>query len=196
LLRNSGNDNPEQPIGHGSVLAVARRNAVSRPADAALSRSAWPPRVAFLFKRRFFPRNGSGESLVAFAITFPILCSFIFGLIQVCLAFYSHNLISELAREGTRYAIVHGASCETSGGDSCTASTTSSDPSSVDSFVYAAGLPNIAGGALTVTTTYPGGQAVGQFVSVKVNYAFPYHIPFVPSSTLAMSSTSTMQIIQ
>ncbi|MGA7339003.1 MAG: TadE family protein [Terracidiphilus sp.] len=140
--------------------------------------------------------SDSGESLVSFALTAPILFGVVFGLMQACLAFYSHEYISELAREGSRYAIVHGASCETSTGSSCAASTTSTNSTSVATYVKGIALPNIAGGTVGVTTSSPSGESGGDFVTVKVTYTFPDHIFFVSSSSLTMSSSSTMQIIQ
>ena len=58
-------------------------------------------------------RDEQGQSLVEFAITFSILIGFVFGFIEVCLMFYTYCMISECAREGTRYAAVHGTTCQT-----------------------------------------------------------------------------------
>jgi Flp pilus assembly protein TadG len=139
-----------------------------------------------------------GQALVEFALTLPILLTFIFGLMQICMAFYTHEYISELAREGTRYAIVHGSTCATSpGGASCTASTTASDATSVASYVQGSGWPNLGGGALTPTVNYLNGdEAPGHQVQVSITYKFPYNIPFIPPSVLSMASSSTMTIIQ
>jgi Flp pilus assembly protein TadG len=141
-------------------------------------------------------RGEEGSQLVEFALTLPILLGLIFGLMQICLAFYTHAYISELAREGTRYAIVHGPTCKTSGGASCTVTA-----AGVNSYVSGLGWPNLGGGTLSasnVTTTYPGtgGELVGNPVVVTVTYQFPYKIPFVTSKTLSLSSTSEMTIIQ
>jgi Flp pilus assembly protein TadG len=126
------------------------------------------------------------------AVTLPILLGFAFGLMKLCLVFYSYEWISELGREGTRYAIVHGSTCETASSASCTATA-----STVNAYVLGTGLPNIAGGTVTVNTTYPdGNEAPGSRVKVNLTYAFPYRIPFVTSSTLTISSTSEMYIIQ
>jgi Flp pilus assembly protein TadG len=143
-------------------------------------------------------RGEQGQSLVEFGVAASIMFAFMFGLMQVCLAFYSHEYISELAREGTRYAIVHGPDCITSSGSSCevTATTGTGTYSSVNSYVSAIGLPNLGSGPVTVSTTYPDGEAENEPVVVKVTYAFPYHIPYVTPTTLTMSSTSEMYIIQ
>jgi Flp pilus assembly protein TadG len=138
-------------------------------------------------------RNEEGSALVEFALTVPILMTFFFGLIQVCLASYTHQVISETAREGTRYAMVHGSSCVTGNGStSCTATA-----AAVNSYVAAHGWPNIGGGTLGVNTTYPdGNENPDSRVQVNVTYLFPFKIPFVPPSTLTMSSTSVTYIVQ
>lgn len=137
-------------------------------------------------------RSEAGAALVEFAITIPFMLTFIFGLMELCMACYTHELISEVARESSRYAIVHGATCTTASGGSCTATS-----SSVNAFALATGLPNIGGGTLTPVTTYPdGAELPGDRVQVNVTYKFPLSIPFVPGTTLTMSTTSTMYIIQ
>jgi Flp pilus assembly protein TadG len=143
-------------------------------------------------------RCQSGQSLVELALVLPIMLTFVFGLMEICLAFYTHAYISELSREGTRYAIFHGSTCETSAGASCAASTTASDATSVVAYVKGIGLPNLGGGTLNPVVNYldSNSEAPGSRVQVSITYRFPYNIPFIPASTLSMSSSSTMYIIQ
>lgn len=138
-------------------------------------------------------RDERAESMVSFALTVSILFGFIFGLTTMCLAFYTYESISELAREGARYAIVHGSTCETSAGASCTASA-----SQINTYVQNIGLPNVAGGTLSVNTTFPDGGEVPDTdrVEVNVTYTYPWDIPFLGSRNLTMSSTSEMYIVQ
>jgi Flp pilus assembly protein TadG len=138
-------------------------------------------------------RSEEGQSLVEFAMTFFILFGFVFGLMQTCLAYYTHEYISELAREGTRYAIVHGPSCETSAGASCAVAA-----AGINSYVSGLSWPNLAGGTMTPATTYigVGGDLDGNFVKVTVTYVYPYKIPFFMKSNFNMSSSSVMTIIQ
>ena len=63
-----------------------------------------------------------GQAIIEIALALPVIAAFTFMMIELCLAFYSFCMISESAREGTRYAIVRGATCQTSAGGSCTAS--------------------------------------------------------------------------
>lgn len=147
--------------------------------------------------KRNFPHGENGSELVEMAFTLPILIGFIFGLIQVCLALYSHAYISELAREGSRYASFHGANCTDSNSKaSCTATA-----AQIGAYVTSLGLPNLGGGKVSVDTTtanmFPDGDQVSPHrVQVKVTYIFPYKIPFVASSNLTMSSKSVMTIFQ
>ena len=47
-----------------------------------------------------------GQSLVEFALALPIFLLLVFGLVDLGRGFYYYNLLANLAREGTRYAIV------------------------------------------------------------------------------------------
>ena len=136
--------------------------------------------------------NDEGSSLVEFAVSIPVLLTFFFGLIQVCIATYTRGAISECAREGTRYAMVHGSSCQTASNSSCTQTA-----SNINTYAASSAWPNIGGGSLIVNTTYPdGNENPGSRVQVKVTYAFPFRIPMIPASTLGMTSTSVMYIVQ
>lgn len=133
-----------------------------------------------------------GSSLIEFAISIPVLLTFFFGLIQVCIATYTRGAISECAREGTRYAIVHGSSCQTASSTSCTLAA-----AAINTYVSTSSWPNIGGGAMTPNTTYPdGNENPGSRVQVIVTYALPFRVPYIPASTLTMSSTSVMYIVQ
>ena len=136
-------------------------------------------------------RDESGQSLVEFAITFSILIGFVFAFIEVCLMFYTYCMISECAREGSRYASVHGSTCQTAALVSCTASA-----SDVNTYVAQLGYPNLASGTMTVSTTFPDGSEVpGNHVKVAVKYAFPITLAFVPRNTWTMSTSSTVTIL-
>jgi Flp pilus assembly protein TadG len=134
----------------------------------------------------------SGQAVIEIAIALPLIAAFIFSMIEISLAFYSYCMISETAREGTRYAVVRGATCVTLTNASCTASTTS-----VNSFVSQLNWPNLGNGTLTPVTSYPdGNENPGSRVQVTVKYVFPYNIPFAPKGSMNLASTSVMYIIQ
>jgi Flp pilus assembly protein TadG len=143
----------------------------------------------------------NGSALIEMAVTFPALFALFFCFMEMCLAFYSHEIISEIAREGARYAMVHGASCPTAATHTCEASNTQ-----VNTWVSGLDTPNIGGGTITVATCFipaaggacstAGSEAVGNTVQVKVTYTFPIKMPFVPTNSISMSSTSEATIIQ
>lgn len=156
----------------------------SSPKRASAGRSSAPRRLA---------AREDGSALIEFAVTLPVLFTLLFCFMELCLALYTRDLISECAREGTRYAMVRGASCTTyPGSASCTVTA-----AQVETYVMGLGRPNIAGGTMSVNASYPNGtQAVGSPVSVTVNYAFPISMPFVHALSINMSSSSQMTIIQ
>lgn len=134
----------------------------------------------------------SGQAMIEVALALPIIAAFSFAVIQISLAFYSYCVISESAREGTRYAIVRGSTCTNGSGASCTATA-----ASINSQVSGLSWPNLGNGTLTPNTTFPdGNQSPGSRVQVAVSYVFPYNLPFLPKGSIHMSSTSVMYIVQ
>jgi Flp pilus assembly protein TadG len=143
-----------------------------------------------------------GSSVVEFAVSLTLLFGLIFCFMELCLIFYTHHMIAELAREGTRYAAVHGASCPTTSNPTCEATY-----SQVNSYVSSIKLPNLGGGTLTVTTGYAssgsstftttGCESAGCSVKVTVSYSFPIVMPFVPKGTPNLSmAASSVAVIQ
>ncbi len=58
---------------------------------------------------RFLRRDDAGQALVEFALVLPVLLLIITGLFDVARATWQENTLAYAAREGTRYAIAHGA---------------------------------------------------------------------------------------
>ena len=143
-------------------------------------------------------RNSDGSVLIETAITTLIMMTCACIIMELSLAFYISGMISETAREGVRYAIVHGSTCATSTGASCTASGTS-----INTFTQSIGYPNAGGGALIASTTWPDttgncatSNAPGCRVKISISYTFPIHIPLVPSKSLALSTSAVGYILQ
>lgn len=178
---------------------MSNRNPMRKALGAALAPSARFLRMIGLRPRRrpSFADNSrlaatDGQALIEAALTLPLVCAFMFTMIEACLAYYSYCMISESAREGTRYAMVHGATCTTSGNASCTATA-----ASINSYVTSLGWPNLGAGTLSASTSFPNGtQNPGNPVQITVKYVFPINLPFVPSNSISMSSTSVMYIVQ
>jgi Flp pilus assembly protein TadG len=148
-------------------------------------------RIMRAFGRRWVT-DESGEQMISFALSMPILMGVLFGLMEICLGCYNYQRISELAREGTRYGMVRGATCKLSSGASCTAATTD-----IQTYVNSIALPNLGGGTTTVTASFPSGnESVGSTVKVIVTYSYPYKIPFMATNAISLTSTSVEPILQ
>ena len=137
-------------------------------------------------------RGDDGSSLIEFAATLGLMMTFIFVLTQISMALYTYGMISECAREATRWASVRGTQCLTAGGASCTATTTS-----VSNYAKGLGFPNIGGSAISPVTTYPDlDEAPGHRVKVTITYPYSVSLPFVPQKAISLQVSSEMYILQ
>jgi hypothetical protein len=101
-------------------------------------------------------------------------------------------MISEVAREGTRFAMVRGSTCQLPSGASCSATA-----AQIQTFVSQIGYPNLGGGKMSTTASFPAGNNnPNSPVQIRVTYTFPIQLPFLPGNSLSMSSTSAMNILQ
>jgi Flp pilus assembly protein TadG len=142
-----------------------------------------------------------GAVIIETALSMVVLLTVIFGVLEVSLAVYNYHFLSYAAREGTRYAIVRGSSC-----NSFAAACPNATAADVSTYVKGLGFPGIYG-TITVTTTWPTtGSACtpnatpcdnpGNLVKVVVSDLLPFAPPFVPAQTVTMTSTSEMVISQ
>ena len=145
-------------------------------------------------------REEDGGSLIEFAITISVALSIVFVIMQLCLALYMYGMISETAREATRWAIVRGSTCVTGSGTSCT-----TNIPAITAYAKGLGFPNVGGGTLLVTPTYPDPDRITQApncnapgcrVSVAVAYTVAITLPFVPKNNIALQTSSEMYILQ
>jgi Flp pilus assembly protein TadG len=166
----------------------------SAPAIGSANLSSWPRGLRLLARIHRTLRAEAGSSIVEFALASVILFALIFGVMAICFALYSYNVVSEAAREATRYAIVRGSACNT-------LSNCNIDSPGLQTYVQGLGFPlintNAPSPALTAVASWPNGNKnPGNPVQVTVTYTFPLGIPFMPSRALTMSSTSQMIISQ
>jgi len=143
-----------------------------------------------------------GASTVEFALSASIFLMLLIGIMQIGLAIYTNHIVSEAAQDVARYAIVHGNTCLLNGA-SCTATT-----AQLQTYAQSLAYLGIDPANLNVTASYSanplGGSCTpnancanpGNMVTVTVNYAFPLNIPFIPASTLNLSSSSALLISQ
>ena len=122
--------------------------------------------------------------MVESALTCILFLTLLFGVIEFGYAFYCYDQVSEAAKIGTRYAIVHGAT-----------SSTPADSSAVQSWIlnHVSGLdPN----QVVVTTTWSPDNNPGSQVNVSVQYTFSFLEKFVPAQTVALAAHSQGVISQ
>jgi Flp pilus assembly protein TadG len=146
-------------------------------------------------------RGEEGSAIMETAMSIIILLTFMFGVMEVGFALYSYHVIAEAAREGTRYAIVRGASagaaCGSYSSYDCMASSTD-----IQNYVQNLGLlANMT--VAPVWSTYTSGKTCpttppcnspGNLITVTVTYNFPLNVPFIPPHSYAMTSTAAMII--
>jgi len=165
----------------------------------------------FVFRLRRAVNNEEGSNLTETAIGMMVFLAAFFGIIQCAFAIYSYNWVSEAAREGTRWAMVRGASCYHNLGPSFCASS-GATPNDVVNYVKGLAYPGLNKSNITVntnwytaSTTTPrtwslctgvGCNQPGNQVQVLVDYQFPMGIPFWKKVSLDMQGTSQMVITQ
>jgi Flp pilus assembly protein TadG len=135
-------------------------------------------------------RRRSGQSLVEFSLTALMTSITMLFVLEVGRMLLVYTAIADAAREGVRYAIVHGSSRATGSGQN-NASGPSSNPAQVvtviDNF---AGTGPLTISRLVISVTYPGSSnAPGQKVSVSVIYPYDPLVTYFPS-TLRLGSAS------
>ena len=135
-------------------------------------------------------REDTGSSLVEFALISFMFVIVLAGVVEMGRMVLVYTTIANAAREGARYAIVHGADQTVSPSGPGNPCTCPNVKTVVKNFA-SAGLVDIT--ALTITVSYPDGDNnAGSHVNVKVTY--PYD-PFVGyfSSLLNTTLGSTSQ---
>jgi Flp pilus assembly protein TadG len=153
-----------------------------------------------------------GDAMIEFAVVSIVLFTCIFGIMDCARALYTYHFTAYTAREATRYAMVRGSSW---GATSCATTATlacNATAANVTAYVQSIVPPGISSGTpLSVTTTWPGTALAGTAatcttsngtnspgcpVIVKVSYTFNYVLPLLPATTLTMTSTSEVVILQ
>jgi len=135
-------------------------------------------------------RAEEGSAIVEFAFSFMILCTMLFGIMEMALCFYTFNFVAETARDATRYASVRGSKCL--GFSDCPNITQGQLTTYVTNLAY----PGIDPNALNVTLSTPSGSSPGNPVQVTVSYQFPLAVPFLFRNTWTLTATSQMVISQ
>lgn len=134
-------------------------------------------------RRMLGAADDRGQSLVEFALVLPIFLLVITGLFDLARAVWQENTLAFAAREGTRYAIVHGSAGNpiawTGSASTNTCSNTGASPTCqpvFDTVTSAAiGVPNVS-----VTVTWPDTTAGTVCYDRSCRVTVDATAPFVP----------------
>jgi Flp pilus assembly protein TadG len=129
-------------------------------------------------------RRERGTVVVEFGLAFLVFMTAVYGIMEFGRIVASYNIISGAAREGSRYAMVHGS-----------ASGSAATASDIQTVVrnWAVGLDT---SAITVTTTWASGNAPGNPVNVRASYTLTPFSGLILKDTLTVQSTSQTVISQ
>lgn len=137
-----------------------------------------------------------GNTMAEFAVVLTAMLMLIVGIVDFGRAMYLYHLIGNAARAATRYAMVRGSTCTTTG---C--------PATSDSIqTYVRGMmPEVNPTGVTVTTTWSNSlgcsgapyQSPGCMVNVQVSYNLHLlAVPLLPTLTMPITSSSQIVISQ
>jgi Flp pilus assembly protein TadG len=150
-------------------------------------------------------RCGSrGQALAEFALVVPIFLLVLFGIIDFGRYVYYVQVLNNAAREGARYAIVHGSSSLDPSGPP-ESGTSSADPSGTNVVAVVRNFAVGVIGDVTVLAITPqwlaqpsctssGTNARENCVKVQVTYQFHSVIPVVPIPAIQITGESTLVI--
>ncbi len=126
--------------------------------------------------RRFLRGQTYAEFMMVVLPTVGIL----FAIISLAMTVYTYSFVANAAREGVRYAIVHG-------------SRSSSPASSSDIQTYVRNeAQGITPSSISVSTTWNPNNSPGSTVNVQVSYS--YH-PFYPFANVTLPLSSSAQMV-
>lgn len=130
-----------------------------------------------------FWRAEGGAAMVEFAVVATFFTLILLGIMEAGLAAWQKNSAAADAREGARFAAVHG----NRSGSPATVATIKDHVKTLTT------LQTTGPDSIRVYAVWPGTKEVGSFVSVSVAHNVPRRGPFIPAHV--DSATSTMVIL-
>ena len=136
--------------------------------------------------------SARAQALVEFAIAAPIFFLILFGIIDFGRYVYYTQVLNNAAREGTRYAIVHGENGIPPTGPP-------DDPSGADVIEvvrdYAVGVIGLEDtSVLDIQVAWDPDNTRDSRVSVTIDYAFHSVMPLVPIPPISVRGASSLVI--
>ena len=124
----------------------------------------------------------AGQAIVEFGLVAIVFLMLLFGVIEFSRLMLMYHHLGNVAREGSRYASVHG-------------STSLANATAAEIENYVKSISPVDPNNLTVTTTWENPNHIPKsWVKVQVNYEFKFVVPFLYGSSIPMASTSQMVI--
>jgi hypothetical protein len=146
--------------------------------------------------RRRGALRGRGQALVEFAIVAPIFFLLLFSIIEFGWYVYSVQTLNEAAREGARYAIVHGSTSLCPSGPMPGAAANWCDPAGarVQSAVRSAAT-GIDPAAITFPTmAWNPNNGRGSTFSIVAQTAYHQLLPLVPLPPITIQGASSLVV--
>jgi Flp pilus assembly protein TadG len=138
-------------------------------------------------------RCEQGSVAIETSISFMVMILFIFGIMECCMMGYTYAALEDAAREGVRYAIVHGTDSPSCDGPSTGCDATAANVKSDVSTYAGRFVGNLA--TMVVTVSYPDGTSTAMS-RVKVSVTETYQPVFkLPGTSHAMTVSSAGRIL-
>lgn len=136
-----------------------------------------------------------GAMLIEFALSVWTLFLVTFLIFEFCMMVYTYSVLSDAAREGVRYAVVHGTdSAVCSGPSSGCGDTTGSNISAVVNGYAALSFHDLSG--MTVTSSWPDGASTpSSRVLVTINYPYVSYLSIPGFTSPTMKITAEGRIV-
>lgn len=139
-------------------------------------------------------RRPRGQALVEFALVAPIFFLLLFAVIDFGRYVYYVQIINNAAREGARYAIVHGSNSFQPVGPNANDPVITTVVRRYAVGVIGNGATFDVGSVWGDPNNQPGTNTRGSKVRVTVTYAFKSTIPIVPIPPITINGESTLVI--
>ncbi|MCU1269411.1 MAG: hypothetical protein JWN74_705 [Acidobacteriaceae bacterium] len=123
-------------------------------------------------------RSQRGQAAVEFALTITVLFFLLLGMLELTMFVYTYSVLADAAKEGVRYAIVHGSStsdpvsgtASSTSWPACTTPATGSLLATVQTYAVAS-LHSTS--TMNIYACYPdGSNKPGSAVQVSVSYPY------------------------
>lgn len=114
---------------------------------------------------RSIQKRQRGQAAVEFALVVVSLVILLISILEMTMFVYTYVALTNAAKEGVRYAVVHGASAASPSGPGSSANVVSTVQSFANASLHSLSSDNIS-------VTYPNGNSPGNAVQVTVSYPY------------------------